>query len=58
MRRICSLIWNLSEWTGIGLGRFAPWVFGGLVGARPRRDVVADAQRLACEEHKPKAVSA
>jgi hypothetical protein len=21
------VVWNVSEWSGIGLGRFAPWVF-------------------------------
>jgi hypothetical protein len=27
-------IWNLSEFTGIGLGRFAPFVFGRMIGRR------------------------
>lgn len=36
--RICTypfyLIWQLSEWSGIGLGRFAPWVFERMIGAK------------------------
>lgn len=28
-------IWNISEFTGIGLGRLAPYVFGGMIGRRP-----------------------
>lgn len=27
-----SQVWNLSEWSGIGLGRFAPWVFHQMIG--------------------------
>ncbi|MBK5145103.1 hypothetical protein I2494_15545 [Budviciaceae bacterium BWR-B9] len=27
-------VWELSEWTGIGLGRFAPWVFSQMIGVR------------------------
>lgn len=34
-RVIFGIIWNLSEFTGIGLGRFAPYVFGKLIGHRP-----------------------
>ncbi|MDE9440046.1 hypothetical protein KKJ13_00015 [Xenorhabdus bovienii] len=25
-------VWNLSEWSGIGLGRFTPWVFHQMIG--------------------------
>ncbi|MCG3462698.1 hypothetical protein L7G72_12695 [Xenorhabdus bovienii] len=25
-------VWNLSEWSGIGLGRFAPWVLHQMIG--------------------------
>lgn len=28
MRRMYGFIWRLSEFTGIGLGGFAPYVFG------------------------------
>lgn len=30
---IASIIWNLSELTGIGLGRYAKYIFGLMVGA-------------------------
>ena len=30
-------IWNLSEFTGVGLGRFAPFVFGKMIGRRGKR---------------------
>ena len=33
--KVYSLIWNLSEITGIGLGRFAPHVFSMMIG-RPQ----------------------
>lgn len=32
-----TTLWNLSEWSGIGLGRFAPFVFGLMVGSKPVR---------------------
>ena len=35
MKTICMIIWELSEWTGIGLGRFAPHIFGGMIGSKP-----------------------
>lgn len=25
--------WNFSEWSGLGLGRFAPWVLGVMLGS-------------------------
>lgn len=27
-------VWALSEWSGVGLGRFAPWVFHQMIGCR------------------------
>ena len=35
MKTVCRIIWDLSEWTGIGLGRFAPHVFGCMIGSKP-----------------------
>jgi hypothetical protein len=32
----CEYIWNLSEFFGIPLGRFAPYIFGGMIGRLPR----------------------
>lgn len=29
---IYGIIWRLSEWSGIGLGRFAPYVFHQMIG--------------------------
>jgi hypothetical protein len=37
IRAICRSIWLTSETLGIPLGRIAPWIFGGMVGARPAR---------------------
>lgn len=34
---IAALAWNLSEYTGIGLGRFAPFVFGKMIGRKGKR---------------------
>lgn len=28
-----TLIWNVSEFTGIGLGKYAPYVFGKMIGS-------------------------
>jgi len=36
MKAIARLIWETSELTGIGLGRFAPYVFGLMIGAKPK----------------------
>lgn len=33
------LLWDLSEFTGIGLGRFAPYVFGQMVGVKGKKKV-------------------
>lgn len=30
---IWRVIWNVTEWAGIPLGRFAPYVFGKMIGA-------------------------
>lgn len=35
MKYIAKIIWDLAEYTGIGLGRFAPYVFGMMIGAKP-----------------------
>ena len=32
-RYLCELVWRLSEWSGIGLGCFAPYVFGKMISA-------------------------
>lgn len=37
VRRICSLIWDFAESRKINLGPLAPWIFGGMIGRRPRR---------------------
>lgn len=29
---IYTFIWNMSEWSGIGLGKFAPYVFHQMIG--------------------------
>lgn len=40
MRWVCRGAWNTAELFAIPLGRLAPWVFGGMVGAWPRRSEV------------------
>jgi hypothetical protein len=37
MRRFWTFVWELSENSGIGLGRFAPFVFGKMIGAKGKR---------------------
>lgn len=37
IKLICRALWWASETSGVGLGRFAPLVFGGCVGRMPRR---------------------
>ena len=37
MRTLCYWLWNASEYLGIGLGRLAPWVFGGMIGRWPHK---------------------
>jgi hypothetical protein len=36
-RIMWRLIWLASEFTGIGLGRFAPFVFGKMIGREGKR---------------------
>lgn len=31
-RWLWGRVWVLSEWSGIGLGRFGPWVFHQMIG--------------------------
>lgn len=35
--KMCLLVWEASERTGIGLGRLGPYVFGGMIGRWPRK---------------------
>ena len=37
IKAFSTIIWNLSEWSGIGLGRFAPLVFGLMIGRKGRK---------------------
>ena len=37
MRKVCKLIWVISEYLDIPLGNMAPWIFGKMIGARYRR---------------------
>ena len=34
---IASCIWNASEYFGVGLGRFAPYIFGLVINRRPKK---------------------
>ena len=34
---ICSFIWDMAELLHIPLGKFAPYVFGGMIGGMPHR---------------------
>jgi len=36
-KTIGKLIWDLSEFTGIGLGKYAPIVFGWMIGSKGRK---------------------
>lgn len=36
MKTLAQIIWNVSEYTGIGLGKFAPYIFGAMIGAKPQ----------------------
>lgn len=36
---LASLIWNFSEYIGVGLGRFAPIVFHLMIGAKDYKKV-------------------
>ncbi len=33
-QEIWSIVWNLSEFTHIGLGKYAPWVFCQMIGSK------------------------
>jgi hypothetical protein len=37
MQTFCRLLWCYCEDRNISLGRFAPWVFGGMLGRRPHK---------------------
>lgn len=37
MRTIGKIIWDISEFTGIGLGKYAPIVFGWMVGSKGKK---------------------
>lgn len=38
-QRFWGMVWNASEASGIGLGRFAPTVFHRMIGAKERKEV-------------------
>lgn len=42
MQTICRWLWNWAETHGVSLGRFAPWVFGKMIGASGYRRVNGD----------------
>jgi hypothetical protein len=35
-RKLWRMVWGMSETCGIDLGRFAPWVFGKMIGRKGR----------------------
>ena len=37
MKIIATIIWKLSEFSGIGLGRFAPFIFEIMIGSKGKR---------------------
>ena len=37
MSKIYQIIWSVSEFTGISLGRFAPHVFGKMIGIKGKK---------------------
>lgn len=39
VRVVASILWHLSEWSGIGLGRFAPYILGLMIGSQPVKKV-------------------
>lgn len=41
-RKLCKWLWNLSEFTHIGLGRFAPYVFKVMTTAKNYKKVDKD----------------
>lgn len=38
MKLIATIIWEISEFTGIGLGKYAPVVFGYMIGSKGKRN--------------------
>jgi hypothetical protein len=45
-RWMYQVIWNLSEWSGIGLGRFAPYVFHQMIGGdKPCREITNSGEK-------------
>jgi len=44
-RKFWLLVWNTSEFIGIGLGRFAPWVFKQIIECSDFELVKADDER-------------
>ena len=42
VKLIALLIWNLSEWSGVGLGKSAPYVFGLMAGAKSMKKIERD----------------
>ena len=48
---IYKWIWNLSEWSGIGLGRFAPFVFGKMIGSKGKE--VRECLCMLCDKEYP-----
>lgn len=37
MKIIARMVWDLAEYFNISLGRFAPYVFGAMIGRMPHR---------------------
>lgn len=35
-RKLWGAVWWASEWSGVGLGRWAPWVLSQMLGAKRR----------------------
>lgn len=36
-KQIAKIIWDISELTGIGLGKYAPKIFGYMIGSKPKK---------------------
>ena len=32
-----SIVWNMAEYFNVDLGRFAPWVFGQMIGCKSEK---------------------
>jgi len=37
IKSIAKSIWNMSEYYNVSLGYFAPWIFGLMVGVKPKQ---------------------